>query len=312
LLPHLFGGACQSFLEAWGHALRGSKIRLLWRLSALFLTGSCATVPLEQTGSLSSYEGLARSDGILTRARISVNKSEVMAARTVGLAPTSFSAPAAMAGLSEAQRSMVANAIDRLMCIGLSDRFRIVAVGEQADLRVRAVITYVGLTDEKIAGASRVVSIGASVAEKVLLPVPVPMPMPRIPFGLGGLSVEAEALDRSGRQKAAMIWARGADALTSRPKVSTAADAYDLAKSFADDFSRLLVMASSPFKTLPPLPSINSVSTMFGGAPKEAACELFGRGPGLPGLIGDSIGLPPEWTDKGAPANPQTLDSSIR
>jgi hypothetical protein len=271
----------------------------------------CATVPLDQTGSLSSYEGLAQSDGLLTKARITVSKNEVSAAKTVALVPTSFSARAAAAGLSEAQRGMVANAIDRLMCAGLSERFRIVAAGEQPDLRVHAVITYVGLTDETIAGASSVVSIGATVAEKVFAPVPVPVPVPRIPFGLGGLSVEAEALDRSGRQRAAMVWARGADALTSKPKVSKAADAHDLAKSFAGDFSRLLVTASSPFKTLPALPSISYVSaTMFAGAPKEATCEQFGRGPGIPGLIGDSIGLPPEWTDKGAPTNTSTLDSS--
>jgi hypothetical protein len=266
---------------------------------------------MDQTGSLSSYEGLGQSDGLLTKARISVSKSEVLAAKTVTLVPTSFSARAAAAGLSEVQRGMVANTIDRLMCAGLSERFRIVAADGRSDLRVHAVITYVGLTDEKIAGASSVVSIGASVAEKVFAPVPVPVPVPRIPFGLGGLSVEAEALDPSGRQRAAMVWARGADALTSKPKVSKAADAYDLAKSFAGDFSRLLVTASSPFKTLPALPSMSYVgATMFAAAPKEATCEQFGRGPGISGLIGDSIGLPPEWTDEGAPTNTSTSDSS--
>jgi hypothetical protein len=83
-----------------------------------------------------------------------------------------------------------------------------------------------------------------------------------------------------------------------------------LLKSFAADFSQLLVTGSSPFGTLPSLPSLHSIGSLFGGAPKEAACERFGRAPGLPGLIGDSIGLPPEWTDKGAPANAQTSDSS--
>jgi hypothetical protein len=293
-------------------AVPGCKIWLLCHVFAVLLVGSCATVPMDQTDSLSSYEGLAQSDGLLTKARISVSKKEVLAATTVALVPTSFSARAAAAGLSPTQRSMVANAIDRSLCIGLSDRFRIVAMSEPADLRVRAVITHVGLTDEKIAGASRVVTVGASVAEKVFAPVPVPLPVPRIPFGLGGLSVEAEALDANGRQQAAMVWGRGADALTSYPKASTASDAYDLAQAFAKDFSKLLVTASSPFKALPSLPSLNAVNAMFGGAPKEAACDQFGRGPGLSGLIGDGIGLPPEWTDKGPPANPQASDTSTR
>jgi hypothetical protein len=140
----------------------------------------------------------------------------------------------------------------------------------------------------------------------------VPIPTPRIPIGLGGLAVEAEAFDQAGRQQAAMIWARGADAFTSKPKVSTAADAYDLASSFASDFSKLLVTGSSPFQTLPSLPSVHSISAMFGGPPKEAACEVFGRGPGVAGLIGGFVGLPPEWTDKGAPANSQTGEISAR
>ncbi len=288
------------------------RVVFAWPAAALLLAG-CATVPLEQTGSLSSYEGLAQSDGLLTRARISVNKSNVLSAKTVQIVPTSFTRAASEAGLSETQRGMIANAIDRSMCIGLSDRFKIVVGPAPADLSVHAMITHVILTDEKAAAASRLVSVGASVAEKFVMPVPVPIPIPRIPIGLGGLSVESEALDRNGGQEAAMIWARGADAVTSKPKVSTAAYAYDLAKVFANDFSRLLVTASSPFEGLPTLPSIYSVASMLGGPPKEAACDDFGRGPGLIGLVGDAIGLPPEWTDKGVPANMQSArDASLR
>jgi uncharacterized lipoprotein YajG len=108
-----------------------------WPAAALLLAG-CATVPLEQSGSLSSYEGLAQSDGLLTRARISVNKSNVRSAKTVQIVPTSFTRTASEAGLSEMQRDMVANAIDRSMCIGLSDRFKIVVGLAPADLSVHA------------------------------------------------------------------------------------------------------------------------------------------------------------------------------
>jgi hypothetical protein len=268
-------------------------------LALLLVTGGCATVPFHQTGALSSYEGLAPSDGILTRARLGVNRNDVLAARTVRIVPTSFSAAASVAGLSETQRLMVSNAIDRSMCIGLSDRFHIVAADAPADLTVHAVITHVGLTDATMAGASRVASVGASVAEKVFLPYPLPLPVPRIPLGLGGLAVEAEARDQSGRQKAAMVWARGADAITSKAKLSVAGDAYDLAKAFADDFGKLLVTAASPFNTVPSLPSIHSINAMLGGAPSEAACAVFGRSPGVAGMIGDTLGLPPEWTDRG-------------
>src|SRR5260370_31211789 len=103
---------------------------------------------------------------------------------------------------------------------GLGDRFHVVTSAEPADLSVHAVITYVGLTDEMVAGVSRAATVGVSVAEKVLLPAPVPIPTPRIPIGLGGLAVEAEAFDQAGRQQAAMIWPRGADPSTSKPNRS--------------------------------------------------------------------------------------------
>src|SRR5258707_7920351 len=104
----------------------GGRSSLLYALVALLSTAGCATVPFEQTGALSSYESLAPADGVLTRAKVSVNQSEVLAAKTVQIVPTSFSESAARAGLSEPQRQMVANAIDRSVCIGLSDRFQIV------------------------------------------------------------------------------------------------------------------------------------------------------------------------------------------
>jgi hypothetical protein len=157
----------------------GGRVNSLWSLAALVLTGGCASVPFQQSGSLSSYNSLAPSDGILTRARVGGNKNELLEAKTVRIAPTSFSESASKAGLSEAQRNMVGNAIDRAMCIGLADRFHVAATSEPADLSVHAVITYVGLTDETAAGVSRAASVGVIVVEKVFVPVPV-----RRAFGL--------------------------------------------------------------------------------------------------------------------------------
>jgi len=44
-------------------------------------------------------------------------------------------------------------------------------------------------------------------------------------------------------------------------------------------------------------------ASLLGGAPKESACEVFGRGAGVAGLLGGAMGLPPEWTDKGGQAD---------
>jgi hypothetical protein len=284
-----------------GQAPNPARLASLLRLLLLPLVGGCATLPLERAGSLSSYQQLAPSDGFLTRAQVSASKDEILAAKTIRVIPTSFAAAAAEAKLTEAQLRLIANAVDRSLCTGLSDRFAIVASAQPADLTVRAFITRVIPTDEIAAAASKATSVAASVASAVGA-VTAPVPSLRFPIGLGGLALEAEAVDGSGTQKAAMLWARGADPVTSKPRVSPAGDAYELASSFGDDFSKLLVTGASPFKRLPSPPSMNRIGSLFGGAPKESACEAFGRGPGVPGLLGGAIGLPPEWTDNGAQA----------
>ncbi|OCK55427.1 DUF3313 domain-containing protein [Bradyrhizobium sp. LMTR 3] len=264
------------------------------------LTAGCATAPLDRAGSLATYDNLKTSDGVLTKSVVHVDKDDVLAAKTVRIAETRFST-AAVAGASftEDQRRLMGNAVDRALCFGLSDRFQIVGSTDPADLVVHAVITRAAPTDPTAAGASKVVSVVPS----ILLPG-VPVPVPRIPIGLGSLSVEAEARDPRGRQKAAIVWGRGANSFTSAGRVSTDGDAYDLAGAFGADFSKLLVTGSTPFGAGPSLPSAQSLNTALGGAPKQVACEAFGRSPGVAGMIGERIGLPPDWTDKGGAAPP--------
>jgi hypothetical protein len=259
------------------------------------LAAGCASAPLDQAGSLRSYDNLKVSDGLLTRSLIAVSKEEVLAAKTVRIMPTTFRMPGERAPFTAAQRSLVTNAVDRTLCAGLSARFEVVGPSEPADLTVHAVVTHAAPTDPVAAGLSK----GASVAKSVLLPG-VPVPVPRIPIGLGSLSLEAEARDLQGNQKAAMIWGRGANALAGSGRVAQEGDAYDLAGAFGDDFSKLLVTGATPFGTLPSVPSAETLRALFGGAPKHSACAAFGTSPGLVGLIGGGIGLPPDWTDKGA------------
>jgi hypothetical protein len=73
-----------------------------------------------------------------------------------------------------------------------------------------------------------------------------------------------------------------------------------LAAAFGADFAYLLVKGKSPFGSGDlNLPSWQKVSSAMGLAPKYAACETYGRSPGLAGVAGGVIGLPPEWTDSG-------------
>jgi hypothetical protein len=257
----------------------------------------CASAPLTKGGSLSSYDGMVSSDGMLAKSLVRVSKDDVLAARTVRIEPTVF-ARAASPTLSQEQRMLVTNAVDRALCVGLSERFQMVGPNQPADLTTRVLVTQAAPTNEVAAGTSKAVSI-------VPAALGVPAPMPRLPIGLGSLSLEAEAQDRAGRQQAAMIWARGANSFTNSPMVSTAGDAYDLAGSFSSDFSQLLVTGASPFGKAPSLPSFEKIGSSLGGKPKYEACEAFGRNPGVVGMVARGLGLPPEWSDKGAPSNNQ-------
>jgi hypothetical protein len=83
----------------------------------------CASASLETSGSLSSYDSLAPADGIVTHSKLRVDKTNVLSAKSVAIIPTSFSSEAAMAELTDKQRHVIAKAVDRSVCIDLSDRF---------------------------------------------------------------------------------------------------------------------------------------------------------------------------------------------
>lgn len=275
---------------------RGAGRTLALLVSGLALAG-CASATLDEAGNLRSYADLRQDDGLLTKSLVSVDKPGVLAARTVNIVPTTFAA-APDASFTPEQRGLVANAVDRSLCEGLSERFTVVSPWEPADLTVHATVTRATPTGKVAAGLSK----GAMVASAVLLPE-VPVPVPRIPIGLGSLSVEAEASDPAGQQRAAMVWARGANALTDPGPVADNGDAYTLAGAFGGDFSSLLVTGASPFQAGPSLPSMQAVGTYFGKQPKYVACKAFGRNPGVVGTIGNMVGVPPSWTDGGATAS---------
>jgi hypothetical protein len=273
-----------------------------------FIAG-CATVPLQQTGSLSSYERLKPDESKFSgrKSSVHVDKDAVLAARTVLIVPTSFAGAAASAPLSARDRRLVANAVDRSVCIALSDRFHIVLPPQTADLTVHVTVANIVPTDEVAAATSTVIDVGKSVLSHTgALDTSVPIPSVRVPFGLGGIALEGEADDPTGRQRAAMLWAKGARSFFGNTvRVSPVGDAYELASSFGDDFSELLVTGEDPFRfTWPSLPYMHRLKSKFGGAPKEAVCDAFGR-KGVTDMVAGKFGFPPEWTDDGAQADLQ-------
>ncbi|OWV85271.1 hypothetical protein ATY78_26025 [Rhizobium sp. R635] len=258
----------------------------------LALLSSCASVPLKQGASLGSYAGMAASGGSLTKARLRVNSAAVLAAQTVRIVPTAVD-NAAGGSFDPKDLALLTNAVDRSLCMGLSDRFKVVGSNQPADLVVHATVTDIVATNRAVAATSAVATLGASVAL---------VPIPRIPLGLGGLSAEAEAVGQDGSQQAAMIWSRGANMLTTKARISQVGDAYSLSSQFGADFSRMLTKGQDPFRGTPSIRLMQTIKTSLGSDPKYDACKAFGPAPGIKGAIAGQLGLPPGWSDKGAAA----------
>jgi hypothetical protein len=249
---------------------------------------------LDQAGSLRSHDNLQPSNGLLTRSRIAVSKDDVLAAKTVRIMPTAFQMPGERAPFTPAQQGLVANAVDRMLCAGLSARFEVVAVrtrgpdlpcgghacGANRSSRGRSV-------ERRLGGENRSASRCTGF---------------RFPPSRSGSAVCRSKPRRAtaGESGGGHDLGRGANALGGSARVAQEGDAYDLAGAFGDDFSKLLVTGATPFGTLPSAPSAETLRTLFGRAPKYSACAAFGTSPGLVGMIGGGIGLPPDWTDKGA------------
>ncbi|HEV7321476.1 MAG TPA: DUF3313 domain-containing protein [Ensifer sp.] len=263
----------------------------------------CTSVPLKEGGTLTSYSKLSAPTGKFEKKRTYFNKDGLRDVRTVSIAPTSFTMAARERIEKQGDRLLVSNAIDRAVCFTMSEKYQIVPFGTSADLTIRTVITDIVPTQAAVAGAAKAISIGSSLA--------LPVSVPRLPIGLGGLAVEAEAVDRNGVQSAAIVWSKGANSFTSEARVSEIGDAYDLAAAFGSDFSRMVVAGKEPGNFDLRLPSVYDIRTSLGGKPGSALCENFGRSPGVIGMLGASLGTPPSWTDKGARSAASAPDTAI-
>lgn len=277
----LLGDSCRSE--------RKKPLAAACALVPLIFLAACASSPSTRSGALTSYEGLAPSNNTSTKSQMRVDKEKVLAARTVRIVPTRFG-DSVGSGLSEKDRALVTNRVDRALCKGLSKRLEVVDPKAPADLSVQATITHLGTTN-KIAAAGSVVVSFVSV---------IPAVAPRVPFGLGSLTVEAEAVNPAGEPAAAMVWSRGAQyvSIMGSTTVSDVGDAYQLASAFGGNFSELLTTGESPFG------GVSHVKLPKFGGKKDAGCDAYGRGSGFIGFVADNFGAPPGWTDKGAQKGP--------
>lgn len=277
------------FVRALGSKVVRCPVTTLATLPFAVIISGCSFVPLQEGGTLTSYAQLSPAKGKFTKSRIFVDAKGLAAVKTVAITPTVFSFAASSRVTLEKDRVLVSNALDRAVCVALSDKYRIAAFGQPADMTVRTVITDLVPTNKTMAGVSTAVSLGSS----FVLPVSVP----RLPTGLGGLAVEAEAIDNTGVQRAAAVWSKGANSFDNA-RVSEIGDAYGLASDFADYFAGILVKGKVSEGLDISLPSGHRMRSALGGKPKYAECDAYGRSRGLQSMVADQFGAPPGWTDK--------------
>jgi hypothetical protein len=256
------------------------------RLALIVLSAGslCACASVDTTPSARmGTDALTESKGMRAKARFSVDGPAVRAAKTVSIEPSRI-APEASGLISERQVAVLSQTLNQALCRRLSRRFTVVPAGQPADLTLRTEIVRLQTTGS---GSAAVSTVAGFVS-------PIPF-TPRLPIGLGSLVVEGAAADAQGQQRARLVWGRGADMFTTNARASTIGDAFTLARAFGDDFAKLLIQGSDPFK-----------SRTGEDRPRRKAadeeCAAWGEGPGAAGFLGERLGLPPEMTSKPAPA----------
>lgn len=222
----------------------------LLRLLPLLALTACAT-PADRSGMLSSYERLTPREGAV-RTSIADGRDEAALAgvRRVAVAPVRLAEGEGGAWLTPAERILLLREVDAQLCFELSERYEIAPTPEAADAEVRTIVTAVRPTGR--------VGSALSAASSFFIPGPLGL---RVPGGLGGMALEAEMLDRSQRQIAALTWNRTATAVgTDDPSISRIGDALQFAEPFADVAAE--VMSPKAMKTRSP--------------PKPDPCAAYG------------------------------------
>lgn len=199
-------------------------------LSTLALSGltlaACATAPAENSGFLSSYQGLEPAQATLASIRETRDEAAAQGVERVVLEPAVFVDDAGSA-LTAEERAWVLREVDRQVCYEMSERFTVLGegAGSVSDARLRAAVTGVDLTNPAGSGLSAVANF--------FIPGPIGV---RAPGGTGGLAAEAELVrPTSGQQIAAIAWARNAKTVgIDGPSLSRVGDALQLAEPFAD------------------------------------------------------------------------------
>lgn len=205
---------------------RPSDFRLPALCAVLSMTGlaACQTAPVANAGFLKGYDGLETREGTLrTSIRERRDDAAATAVEALYIEPSALM-PGGAPDLADTDIALVLGEVDRQVCYELSERFTVLPRPAAGAARVRTAVTRIRPTGGVGSGVSAVAS--------AFIPGPLGV---RPPGSTGGLAAEAELLDASGGQVAALAWARDANVVgTDTPSLSRVGDALQFAEVFGD------------------------------------------------------------------------------
>ncbi len=198
-------------------------------VTAVLALGACASVPAQREGVYENEQPLSNAaDKRYAQVEQFVDADALRATPRITLPEVHLAEGAHGDVIAPAQATLVANHAARSVCLGLARYAELQAAPADGVLDARLVVTAIEPSSRTASGASSVIGIFT------LVPI-------RLPVGLGGLAMEAELRDPHAGQVALMRWARGANAVAQVAMVSPIGDAWQLAGSFGNDFSRALL-----------------------------------------------------------------------
>lgn len=234
----------------------------------LGLLSACSTIP-EDKGSLSNYTNLDKTSGVASKFKSFSDKEKLKNYNSIYIAPTIIDQKV-LDKVGDARIDLVANLIDRTICMNLAKSYEI--LGAQSD---NALSMKLYITDFEPTGRA-----ASTISSAILV---------RVPIGLGMLSAEGEITANDAGQLMAIQWSHKAAPVLTTGGLSKISDAYSFASEFANKTSKL----AQPEGDRNNQDDIIKLRQKF-------CIDNYGKGTAAMGL--SQIGAPPEMFDKGKDA----------
>lgn len=231
----------------------------------LGLLSGCSTIP-EDKGNLTNYANFNDVSGVASKFKSFSVKEKLKNYDSIYIAPTIIDKKV-LDKVGDARIDLVANLIDRTICMNLAKSYEILSAKSDNALSMKLYITDFEPTGRAASTISSAIFV-------------------RVPIGLGMLSAEGEITANNTGQLMAIQWSHKAAPVLNNGGLSKISDAYIFASEFANKASKL----AQPEGDKNTQEDIIKLRQKF-------CIDNYGKGTAAMGF--SQIGAPPEMFDKG-------------